>query len=82
MGQQGVVLPLHHRAEVFFEEVNGQGGRTFRVNGIEFVDKGEPYSNRGYRLWSNFVSLICSWLLEDIHSELIIKSGYGVAPSS
>ena len=28
MGQLGVVSIQHHRAEVFLEEVNGQGGRT------------------------------------------------------
>ena len=28
MGQLGVVITQHHWAEVFLEEVNGQGGRT------------------------------------------------------
>ena len=28
MGQLGVVLLQHHRAKVFLEEVNGQGGKT------------------------------------------------------
>ena len=28
MGQVGVVITQHHWAEVFLEEVNGQGGRT------------------------------------------------------
>ena len=28
MGQLGVVSVQHHRAEVFLEEVSGQGGRT------------------------------------------------------
>ena len=35
----GVVTTQHHWAEVFLEEVNGQGGRTFGVNGHVFVTK-------------------------------------------
>ena len=39
MGQLGVVITQHHWAEVFLEEVNGQGGRTLLVNGHVFVTK-------------------------------------------
>ena len=32
MGQLGMVSIRHHRAEVFLEEVNGQGGRTLSMS--------------------------------------------------
>ena len=32
MGQLGMVSIQHHRAEVFLEEVNGQGGRTLNLS--------------------------------------------------
>ena len=32
MGQLGVMSIQHHRAEVFLEEVNGQGGRTLTMS--------------------------------------------------
>ena len=38
MGQLGVVITQSHWAEVFLE-VNGQGGRTLRVNSYVFVTK-------------------------------------------
>ena len=52
IGQLGVVLTQHHWAEVFLEEVNGQGGRTLLSQRPCDRDQGEPYSNPGFRLWS------------------------------
>ena len=57
MGQLGVVITQHHWAEVFLDEVNGQGGRTLWVNGHVFVTKashtviaicGAPTTIQGY----------------------------------
>ena len=42
----------NHWAEVFLEEVNGQGGRTLVCQRPCVRDQGEPYSDRGFRLWS------------------------------
>ena len=39
MGQLGMVITQHHWMEVFLEEVNGQGGRTLRVNVHVFMIK-------------------------------------------
>ena len=52
MGQLWVVLTQHHWAEVFQEEVNGQDGRTLLSQRPRVRDQDEPYSNRGFRLWS------------------------------
>ena len=49
MGQLGVVLTQRNWAEVFLEEVNGQGGRTLCQRPC-VRDQGEPYSNRGFLL--------------------------------
>ena len=51
IGQLGVVVTQHHWAEVFLEEVNGQGGRTLSQRPCVH-DQGVPYSNHGFRLWS------------------------------
>ena len=50
-GSNGVVLTQHHWAEVFLE-VNSQGKRTLLSQWPCARDQGEPYSNRGFRLWS------------------------------
>ena len=52
IGQLGKALTQHHWAEVFLEEVNGQGGRILLSKRPCVCDQGEPYSNRGFRLWS------------------------------
>ena len=39
MDQLGMMLTQHRWAEVFLEEVNGQGGRTLWVDGHVFVTK-------------------------------------------
>ena len=52
MGQLGLVLTQHHWAKVFLKEVNGKGKRTLLSQRQCVHDQGEPYSNRGFRLWS------------------------------
>ena len=50
MGNDGVVLTLHHWAKVVI--VNGQGGITLLSQRPCLRDLGEPDSNCGFRLWS------------------------------
>ena len=52
VGQLGVVLTQHLWAELFAEEVNDHGGKTLLSQRPCVRDQSEPYSNRGFRLWS------------------------------